>query len=132
MLYEVITKVLFMENGMMKNFRLSNQCSAGNGTLLQSMCKQFGLPVEGYADVAFSAKRAPLFNYGCAVFLDTDRVNFQKEGYTKEELFAGIAKVLPKNVWQYVVQAPNLASFGKHFVLQGGTQYNQAASYNFV
>jgi len=111
----------------MKNFRLSNQCSAGNGTLLQSMAKQFGVPVEGFADIAFAAKQAPMFNYGCAVFLDTDRVNFQKEGYTKEELFAGISKVLPKNVWQYVVQAPNLAAFGDHFVLQGGTQYNQAA-----
>ncbi len=120
-------KVLFMENGMMKNFRLSNQCSAGNGTLLQSMAKQFGVPMEGFADVAFAAKKAPMFNYGCAVFLDTDRVNFQKEGYSKEELFAGISKVLPKNVWQYVVQAPNLGAFGKHFVLQGGTQYNQAA-----
>ena len=120
-------KVLFMENGMMKNFRLSNQCSAGNGTLLQSMAKQFGVPVENFADVAFAATQAPRFNYGCAVFLDTDRVNFQKEGYSKEELFAGIAKVLPKNVWQYVVQAPNLAAFGEHFVLQGGTQYNQAA-----
>ena len=120
-------KVLFMENGMMKNFRLSNQCSAGNGTLLQSMAKQFGVKVEEFADVAFAAKQAPMFNYGCAVFLDTDRVNFQKEGYTKEELFAGISKVLPKNVWQYVVQAPNLAAFGEHFVLQGGTQYNQAA-----
>ncbi len=120
-------KVLFMENGMMKNFRLSNQCSAGNGTLLQSMAKQFGVKVEEFADVAFQAKKAPAFNYGCAVFLDTDRVNFQKEGYSKEELFAGISKVLPKNVWQYVVQAPNLAAFGDHFVLQGGTQYNQAA-----
>ena len=120
-------KVLFMENGMMKNFRLSNQCSAGNGTLLQSMAKQFGVPVESFADIAFAAKKAPMFNYGCAVFLDTDRVNFQKEGYSKEELFAGISKVLPKNVWQYVVQAPNLAAFGDHFVLQGGTQYNQAA-----
>lgn len=120
-------KVLFMENGMMKNFRLSNQCSAGNGTLLQSMAKQFGVPVENFADIAFAAKQAPMFNYGCAVFLDTDRVNFQKEGYSKEELFAGISKVLPKNVWQYVVQAPNLAAFGDHFVLQGGTQYNQAA-----
>ena len=120
-------KVLFMENGMMKNFRLSNQCSAGNGTLLQSMAKQFGVPIEQFADVAFAAPHAPRFNYGCAVFLDTDRVNFQKEGYTKEALFAGIAKVLPKNVWQYVVQAPNLSMFGKHFVLQGGTQYNQAA-----
>ncbi len=120
-------KVLFMENGMMKNFRLSNQCSAGNGTLLQSMSKQFGISIEGYADTAFAAQKAPRFNYGCAVFLDTDRVNFQKEGYSKEELFAGIAKVLPKNVWQYVVQAPNLATLGKHYVLQGGTQYNQAA-----
>jgi predicted CoA-substrate-specific enzyme activase len=120
-------KVLFMENGMMKNFRLSNQCSAGNGTLLQSMAKQFGVSVEGFAEVAFAAKQAPLFNYGCAVFLDTDRVNFQKEGYSKEALFAGIAKVLPKYVWQYVGQAPNLAMYGTHFVLQGGTQYNQAA-----
>jgi predicted CoA-substrate-specific enzyme activase len=120
-------KVLFLENGMMKNFRLSNQCSAGNGTLLQSMAKQFGVAMESYADVAFSATLAPRFNYGCAVFLDTDRVNFQKEGYSKEELFAGIAKVLPKNVWQYVVQAQNLKALGKHFVLQGGTQYNLAA-----
>ncbi len=120
-------KVLFLENGMMKNFRLSNQCSAGNGTLLQSMAAQFGVKVQEYADVAFKATLAPRFNYGCAVFLDTDRVNFQKEGYSKEELFAGIAKVLPKNVWQYVVQAPNLGMLGKHYVLQGGTQYNLAA-----
>ncbi len=120
-------KVLFLENGMMKNFRLSNQCSAGNGTLLQSMAAQFGVKIEEYANVAFKATLAPKFNYGCAVFLDTDRVNFQKEGYSKEELFAGIAKVLPKNVWQYVVQAPNLATLGKHYVLQGGTQYNLAA-----
>ena len=120
-------KVLFLENGMMKNFRLSNQCSAGNGMLLQSMAKQFGVPIEEFADVAFGASEAPKFNYGCAVFLDTDRVTFQKEGYPKEALFAGIAKVLPKNIWQYVVQAPSLAALGRHFVLQGGTQYNQAA-----
>jgi activator of 2-hydroxyglutaryl-CoA dehydratase len=61
------------------------------------------------------------------VFLDSDRVNFQKEGYQKEELLAGLAQVLPKNVWQYVVQIPRLASLGTKFVLQGGTQYNLAA-----
>ena len=120
-------KVLFIQHGMLKNFRLSNQCSAGNGALLQSMAKQFGVELKNFADVAFTAKRAPNFNYGCAVFLDTDRVNFQKEGYTQAELFAGIAKVLPKNIWQYIVQAPSLKGFGEHFVLQGGTQYNLAA-----
>lgn len=120
-------KVLFMENGDIKNFRLSNQCSAGNGMLLQAMADQFGVPISQYADVAFLAELAPKFSYGCAVFLDSDRVNFQKEGYAKEELLAGLAQVLPKNVWQYVVQIPRMSSLGQRFVLQGGTQHNLAA-----
>ena len=120
-------KVLFMVNGEIRNFRLSNQCSAGNGMLLQAMANQFGLPVTEYADTAFKASLSPRFSYGCAVFLDADRVNFQKEGYSKEELLAGLAMVLPKNVWQYVVQIPRLAQLGTRYVLQGGTQYNLAA-----
>ncbi|MGE3630725.1 MAG: BadF/BadG/BcrA/BcrD ATPase family protein [Sandaracinaceae bacterium] len=120
-------KVLFMENGDIKSFKLSNQCSAGNGMLLQAMADQFGVPVTEYADNAFKAELAPRFSYGCAVFLDTDRVNFQKEGWGKEELLAGLAQVLPKNVWQYVVGVPRLAALGRKFVLQGGTQYNLAA-----
>ena len=120
-------KVLFLQHGQIKNFRLSNQCSAGNGMLLQAMADQFGVKVEDFSEVAFSAELSPKFSYGCAVFLDTDRVNFQKEGFSKEELFAGLAKVLPKNVWQYVVQIPRMAELGKKFVLQGGTQYNLAA-----
>jgi predicted nucleotide-binding protein (sugar kinase/HSP70/actin superfamily) len=83
--------------------------------------------VTQFADVAFKAELAPKFSYGCAVFLDTDRVNFQKEGYSKEEMLAGLAQVLPKNVWQYVVQIPRLAALGTKYVLQGGTQYNLAA-----
>lgn len=120
-------KVLFMQNGDVKNFRLSNSCSAGNGMLLQAMADQFGLPVKQYAEVAFQARLAPKFSYGCAVFLDSDRVNFQKEGYSREELLAGLALVLPKNVWQYVVQIPRMAELGRVFVLQGGTQKNLAA-----
>ena len=120
-------KVLMLQNGEMKNFRLSNQCSAGNGMLLQAMADQFGIPVTEYASNAFSAKLSPNFSYGCAVFLDSDRVNFQKEGYNKEELMSGLALVLPKNIWQYVVQVPRMAELGKRFVLQGGTQHNMAA-----
>ncbi len=120
-------KVMFMQNGDVKNFRLSNSCSAGNGMLLQAMADQFGVPVKQYAEVAFEARLAPKFSYGCAVFLDSDRVNFQKEGYAKEELLAGLALVLPKNIWQYVVQIPRMSELGRVFVLQGGTQKNLAA-----
>ena len=119
-------KVLFMANGELRNFRLSNQCSAGNGMLLQAMADQFGVPVTEYAETAFKARLSPKFSYGCAVFLDADRVNFQKEGYAKEELLAGLAMVLPKNVWQYVVQIPRMAAAryplrpaGRHAVQPG-------------
>lgn len=120
-------KVLFMENQAIKNFRLSNSCSAGNGMLLQAMADQFGVPVSQYSEKAFNASLSPTFSYGCAVFLDSDRVNFQKEGYNGEELLAGLALVLPKNIWQYVVQVPRMAELGRIFVLQGGTQKNLAA-----
>ncbi len=95
--------------------------------LLQAMADQFGVKITEYAETAFAAELSPKFSYGCAVFLDSDRVNFQKEGYSKEELLAGLAQVLPKNVWQYVVQIPRMAALGTKYVLQGGTQYNLAA-----
>ena len=68
--------------------------------LLQAMADQFGVPLADYADTAFEAALAPKFSYGCAVFLDADRVNFQKEGFQRAEMLAGLAQVLPKNVWQ--------------------------------
>ncbi|MBT4793194.1 MAG: CoA activase, partial [Halobacteriovoraceae bacterium] len=120
-------KVLFFNNNELSHFKLSNQCSAGNGMILQGMAEQFGHKVEEYSDEAFKAQIAPVFSYGCAVFLDSDRVNFQKKGFSKNEIMAGMAQVLPKNIWQYVVQVPRLEQFGTRFVLQGGTQYNLAA-----
>ncbi len=125
-------KVLFLTPSAhggrdVKDFKLSNQCSAGNGMLLQAMADQFGVKLEDYADTAFAASLSPKFSYGCAVFLDADRVNFQKEGFSAPEMLSGLAQVLPKNVWQYVVQVPRLAEFGRCFVLQGGTQRNLAA-----
>jgi len=125
-------KVLFLcesKNGIrdVKDFSLSNQCSAGNGMMLQAMAEQLNVPLNDYAETAFSANLAPKYSYGCAVFLDADRVNFQKEGFKAPEMLAGLAQVLPKNIWQYVVQVPRLAEFGRVFVLQGGTQYNLAA-----
>ena len=120
-------KVLFLKNGDVDSFKLSNQCSAGNGNLLGAMADQFGVAIEDYADRAFEAELSPEFSYGCAVFLDADRVNFQKEGYKADEMLAGLARVLPKNIWQYVVGVPRMAELGRTFVLQGGTQRNLAA-----
>ena len=119
-------KLIVLRDGRVKDFKLNTQCSAGNGYFLQSTAEDFGLSVEEYAGVAFSAQAMPVFGYGCAVFLQSDIVNFQRQGWRAEEILAGLAAVLPKNVFLYVAKVPNLAVLGSRFILQGGTQNNLA------
>ena len=120
-------KLIILDQGRVTDFKLNTQCSAGNGYFLQSTAMGFGYSVEDFADIAFSAKQYPTFGYGCAVFMQSDIVDFQRQGWKPEEIMAGLANVLPKNIWLYVSQIPNLAKLGENFVLQGGTQHNLAA-----
>ncbi|MFN0172475.1 MAG: BadF/BadG/BcrA/BcrD ATPase family protein [Bryobacteraceae bacterium] len=119
-------KLIVLKNGRVKDFKLNTQCSAGNGYFLQSTAEGFGVDVMQYSDLAFSANAMPVFGYGCAVFMQSDIVNFQRQGWRAEEIMAGLAAVLPKNVFLYVASIPNLAALGERFVLQGGTQNNLA------
>ncbi|HLG15082.1 MAG TPA: BadF/BadG/BcrA/BcrD ATPase family protein [Blastocatellia bacterium] len=120
-------KLIILKNRQVKDFKLNTQCSAGNGYFLQSTAEGFGMKIEDYADIAFNAHAMPTFGYGCAVFMQSDIVDFQRQGWKPEEIMAGLAAVLPKNIWLYVSQIPNIAALGTNFVLQGGTQHNLAA-----
>ena len=120
-------KIMILKDGKVKDFKLNTQCSAGNGYFLQSTAFDFGVAIHEYADEAFKAEKCPTFGYGCAVFLQSDIVSFQRQGWKREEILAGLAKVLPKNIWLYVAQIPNFSKLGMNFILQGGTQYNLAA-----
>jgi predicted nucleotide-binding protein (sugar kinase/HSP70/actin superfamily) len=61
------------------------------------------------------------------VFLQADIASFQGQGWKSHEILAGLAAVLPKNVWLYIAKIPNLPELGTRFILQGGTQNNLAA-----
>ena len=119
-------KIIILKNGRVKDFKLNTQCSAGNGYFLQSTAQGFNVPVEQYADTAFGAKGFPSFGYGCAVFMQSDIVDFQRQGWKPEEIMAGLCNVLPKNIWLYVSQIPEpvrhrhaLPAAGRHAVQPG-------------
>jgi predicted CoA-substrate-specific enzyme activase len=120
-------KLIVLKDGRVKDFKLNTQCSAGNGYFLQGTAESLGVKVDEYAEIAFSAQTMPVFGYGCAVFMQSDIVNFQRQGWRAEEILAGLAAVLPKNIFLYVAGIPNLAKLGSRFILQGGTQKNLAA-----
>ncbi len=119
-------KIILLRAGAVRDFKLNTQCSAGNGYFLQSTAEAFGIPVEEYAEAAFSAQSMPTFSYGCAVFLQSEIVDFQRQGWRAHEILAGLATVLPRNVFLHVAKTPNLPALGTRFVLQGGTQNNLA------
>lgn len=120
-------KLIVLRNGQVKDFKLNTQCSAGNGYFLQSTAQAFGYSVGEFAEIAFGAQAMPHFGYGCAVFMQSDIVDFQRQGWAPNEIMAALCDVLPKNIWLYISQIPNLAKLGRRFVLQGGTQHNLAA-----
>jgi predicted CoA-substrate-specific enzyme activase len=120
-------KIIVLRDGRVKDFRLNTQCSAGNGYFLQAIASTFGYPVEEFAEAAFTAREMPVFSYGCVLFLQAEIAEVQRRGWRPEEVLAGLAAVLPRNVFLYVAKAPNLARLGRRFVLQGGTQRNLAA-----
>ena len=121
-------KIIILKNGRVKDFKLNTQCSAGNGYFLQSTAQGFGVPVEEYADIGLRRRRlcrssATAARCSCS----RDIVDFQRQGWKPEEIMAGLCNVLPKNIWLYVSQIPNLSAIGhalpaagRHAVQPGG------------
>ena len=119
-------KIMILRQGTVADFRLNSQCSSGNGAFLQGVAERYSVPLEQYADHAFSARAVPALAMGCGVFLQSDIVNQQRKGWSADEIMAGLAAVLPLNVWVYAGQLQNLAAAGRKFILQGGTHRNLA------
>ncbi len=119
-------KIMILRQGTVADFRLNSQCSSGNGAFLQGVAERYSVPLERYAEHAFKAKAVPALAMGCGVFLQSDIVNQQRKGWSADEIMAGLAAVLPLNVWVYAGQLQNLAAAGRKFILQGGTHRNLA------
>jgi predicted CoA-substrate-specific enzyme activase len=119
-------KIMILRQGTVADFRLNSQCSSGNGAFLQGVAERYSVPLERYAEYAFKAKAVPALAMGCGVFLQSDIVNQQRKGWSADEIMAGLAAVLPLNVWVYAGQLQNLAAAGRKFILQGGTHRNLA------
>jgi predicted CoA-substrate-specific enzyme activase len=119
-------KIMVIRRGVVTDFRLNSQCSSGNGAFLQGVAERFDVPLSEYAERAFRADAMPSLAMGCGVFLQSDIVNQQRKGWSADEIMAGLAAVLPLNVWIYAGQLNSMRSIGRKFVLQGGTHKNLA------
>lgn len=124
-------KCLRVQDGTISSITLNEACSAGCGSFLQAFAKSLGLDIKDFASKALFAKEPVDLGSKCTVFMNSKVKQAQKEGFTVEDISAGLAYSVVKNTLYKVIKLRNPEDLGNHIVVQGGTFYNEAVLRSF-
>lgn len=124
-------KCLRIEDGNISNITLNEACSAGCGSFLQAFAKSLGIDIKDFANMALFAKHPVDLGSKCTVFMNSKVKQAQKEGFTVEDIAAGLAYSVVKNNLYKVIKLRSPEQLGNNIVVQGGTFYNEAVLRSF-
>ncbi|MGN0145208.1 MAG: acyl-CoA dehydratase activase-related protein, partial [Clostridium sp.] len=124
-------KCLRIKDGAVQSITLNEACSAGCGSFLQAFAKSLGYEIKDFAQKALFAKAPVDLGSKCTVFMNSRVKQAQKEGFTVEDISAGLAYSVVKNSLYKVIKLRNPDELGKNIVVQGGTFYNEAVLRSF-
>jgi len=80
-------------NGVVKEAKMNYSCQAGSGQTLENMADVIDLNVENsLQEYALKAKRVPVIDATCGVFMEMDENRLIAEGFSKEEIAAAIIR----------------------------------------
>ncbi|MEX0081867.1 acyl-CoA dehydratase activase-related protein [Clostridium butyricum] len=124
-------KCLRIKDGTIQSISLNEACSAGCGSFLQAFAKSLGFEIKDFAKKALFAKSPVDLGSKCTVFMNSKVKQAQKEGFTVEDIAAGLAYSVVKNSLYKVIKLRNPDELGNNIVVQGGTFYNEAVLRSF-
>ncbi|TAL38700.1 MAG: 2-hydroxyglutaryl-CoA dehydratase [Spirochaetes bacterium] len=92
------SKLITLENGGIRDFRLNSVCAAGTGSFIEQQSARLGLTPDGLSDRAMGARENPArFTGRCTVFVETEMINLQQRGYGVESIAAGLFDAVVEN-----------------------------------
>jgi len=86
------------EEGRVVAFILSEKCAAGSGRLLQIIARVLQVDIEEMGGLSLKSQNKIDFTTGCAVFSESEVVSRIAEGALKEDIAAGVHRVLAAKV----------------------------------
>ncbi len=86
------------ENGNYQRHTANTTCASGTGSFLDLQAKRLGYSIDEFGKKALQAKVKPSVSTRCSVFAKTDLIHLQQDGYTKEEIAAGLCESLAENI----------------------------------
>jgi len=83
----------FAKDGTVKEAKMNYSCQAGSGQTLENMADVINLNVENsLQQAALKARRVPVIDSTCGVFMEMDENRLIAEGFSKEEIAAAITR----------------------------------------
>jgi predicted CoA-substrate-specific enzyme activase len=103
------TKVIDVKKN---NFIINDKCSAGTGAFLEFVANYFKLELGELGRLHMKAKRIPDINNTCGVFAISEMISQLVEGYTREEVVAGMHYAFARRISFMIPEAETIALIG--------------------
>ena len=91
------SKLISLKEGEIDSFRLNSVCAAGTGSFIQQQASRLGLSIEELSQKAAKASQRTHFSGRCTVFVETEMINLQQQGYTLDSIAAGLSDAICEN-----------------------------------
>ncbi|HSB82590.1 MAG TPA: acyl-CoA dehydratase activase [Candidatus Methylomirabilis sp.] len=117
-------KYIFLRNRVPIDYAMNASCSAGTGSFLEE-CAQgdLGLALAEIPAVALRAETPVQFKSTCAAFINSDIRGALQEGYSHQDVAAGLVYAVAHN---YLSKVKGTRRVGKKVLFQGGLAMNRA------
>lgn len=119
-------KAIYVHQGVIDRIEINEACSSGCGSFLETFARTTGNSVEDFARKACQAKSPCDLGTRCTVFMNSKVKQVLREGYSVEDISAGLAYSVIRNCLYKVLKITDISSLGNNIVVQGGTMKNDA------
>lgn len=115
------SKIIFLKNGIVKDFAMNTVCAAGTGSFLDRQAERLNIPIEKFGSLALKAKAPTRIAGRCAVFAESDMIHKQQMGHCTEDIVAGLCTALVRN---YLSNLARGKEINGPVMFQGGVAAN--------
>jgi predicted CoA-substrate-specific enzyme activase len=86
------------KKGRVVNFIVSEKCAAGSGYFLETIANVLRIELKDAGPLSLDSRNPVVFTTGCAVFGESEAVSRVAEGFSKEDILAGVYKALANKI----------------------------------
>lgn len=116
------SKIIILKDHIPIDFAMNTVCAAGTGSFLDQQAARLNIPIEKFGDYALKSKSEVDIQGRCTVFAESDMVQKQQLGYSKEDVINGLCKAMARNYFLDIAQNKETQA---PYMLIGGVAANK-------